>query len=628
MPARLAVLLLSTVLATGARAADAGNRLAYLDAFCDPYYVGLDTPRLVTPQWVGEEGVAAVIVLANDDLKDLARHEKYIRPIITRLKEIDPKSGLSLMGTQIDPADPQLQSWIAEGINPEAHTWHHPCPCLQNGSFAKAKATFDACVDNLRRIPGGRTVAFRMPCCDSMNSVSPRFFTEIFGRTTPQGHFLTIDSSVFLLFSADDPELPRAAALDADGRERFRKYIPTDRVMANYVEDYPYPYVIDRLCWEFPALMPSDWDAQHLNGKCSPASVRDYQAAVDAAVAKRGVFSLCFHTHGWIANDQVIEMIDHAASEHPGKVRFLNFHQVQKRLDRNVLAGQSLRTADGGDNGARLVDLNHDGLMDVVIGNGRVRATRVWSPRSGEWIDGGFPVPIVETGAPGPACDAGVRFGVLQENGFASVLVRSEKRAGLWHFDGTGWKADRAGLHGLDLDGPIATSAGGRDRGVRLRDLDGDGVCELLVGNERQNGAFRWAADRNTWQRLPFALPEGTAVVDRQGRDAGLRFVDVNEDGRADCVFSNAERYSVDLFTSMAEGWSRRVLSGERGERPAEEEVPMIVRADGTNNGAWFNFGQMWVQNEETGKKLPDEVDRRSLAEDFLAKPTRQGDPL
>ncbi len=49
-------------------AADIGNRLTYLDSPVDPYYVDVTFPRLVTPQWVGEDGVEAVIVLAVDDM--------------------------------------------------------------------------------------------------------------------------------------------------------------------------------------------------------------------------------------------------------------------------------------------------------------------------------------------------------------------------------------------------------------------------------------------------------------------------------------------------------------------------------------------------------------------------------
>ena len=43
-----------------------GNRLVYLDE-SDPYYVSRNFPKLTTPQWIGEEGVEAVVVLAVDE---------------------------------------------------------------------------------------------------------------------------------------------------------------------------------------------------------------------------------------------------------------------------------------------------------------------------------------------------------------------------------------------------------------------------------------------------------------------------------------------------------------------------------------------------------------------------------
>jgi hypothetical protein len=193
--------------------------------------------------------------------------------------------------------------------------------------------------------------------------------------------------------------------------------------------------------------------------------------------------------------------------------------------------------------------------------------------------------------------------------------------AGLWHFDGQNWTPDPKGLDGLESDGPVYTAAGTRDQGVRLRDLDRDGISELIVGNPAQNAVFRWERkeQRWGWSRLPFALPEGTMIVDAQGRDAGLRFVDLDEDGHVDVVFSNAQRYSAHAFSSMTDGWSRTLLSGKRGDRKPEDEIPMIVRADGTNNGAWFKYRHMWVQNEETGKKLPEHVASRHFTDYFLA---------
>ena len=261
------------------------------------------------------------------------------------------------MTSRIDPRHPHLQTWLKEGLSLEVHTYDHPCPLLQKGDFAKAKATYDRCVDLMDAIPGSRAVAFRMPCCDSMNTPSPRFYAEIFNRTTPAGNFLSIDSSVFNIITANDPELPRELVLDAKSQEIFRKYLPFKSFVTT-IEDYPYPYVIGRLCWEFPCVVPSDWSAQNLQKPNNPQTVRRLGSGPSTRRSiKQGVFTLIFHPHKWIKSEQIVELIDHAVAKHGKKVKFLNFREAQERLNKNLLAGQPLRTADGGDNGVRLLDL-------------------------------------------------------------------------------------------------------------------------------------------------------------------------------------------------------------------------------------------------------------------------------
>ena len=85
------------------------NKLAYLDN-CSPWYPHKDFPKLITPQWVGEEAVEAVIVLAIDDMRDPAKYEAYLRPILNRLKQIDGRAPVSIMTCDVKPDDPQLQS--------------------------------------------------------------------------------------------------------------------------------------------------------------------------------------------------------------------------------------------------------------------------------------------------------------------------------------------------------------------------------------------------------------------------------------------------------------------------------------------------------------------------------------
>ncbi|HVU86580.1 MAG TPA: PVC-type heme-binding CxxCH protein [Pirellulales bacterium] len=596
-----------------------GNRLTYLDAQ-DPYYASRDLPVLATPQWIGEPGVEAVVVLAIDDMRGHDKWEAYLRPIIERLKKIDGRAPVSIMTNDVRPDEPHLQQWLAEGLSLETHTKTHPCPLLAKGDLAASKKTFDDCVDQMAAIPRSKPVAFRMPCCDSLNTVSPRFFSEIFNSTTPAGNYLAIDSSVFQLFTANDPRLPRDRVLDGGGRERFRRYLPADRAFVNRIDDYPYPYVIGRLCWEFPCIVPSDWESFHLQGANSPRLVADLQAALDCAVAKQGTFTLVFHPHDWIKSEQIIELIDHAVSKHGGKVKFLNFREALERLEKNLLGGQSLRAApQGGDNGVRLLDLDQDHYLDVVVGNDNLKQTRVWSPQSQRWIETEFPCELIARDSAGNHRDSCARFGVVRPDGAASVIVANDARRGAWTFRDGGWKQDDALLAGLSIvpagrpsadASPVMTGVGGRDHGVRLRDLDRDGVCELIVGNDKQQAIFGFDAKQNAWHRLPFILPEGTAIVDDQGRDAGLRFVDVDEDAYDDVVFSNDDRYSLDLFHSIGTGWSRRVLVGKAGDSAAA--IPRIV-SGGTNNGAWFAAGHMYVVNERTDK-IKELVDQRSFA--------------
>src|SRR5262245_22052093 len=297
---RAALLAFLLVAPAAARAAD-GNRLTYLDG-SDPYYVSRTFPKLTTPQWVGEAGVQAVVVLAVDDMREPRRYEAFLRPALNRLKEIDGRAPVSIMTNQVDPGLAQLQTWLKEGLNLDIHTMDHPCPLLSGGDLAKAKSNYDRCIDLMSGVTGNRPVAFRMPCCDSLNTPSPRFYAEIFNQVTEKRNFLTIDTSVFNLTTANDPELPRQLALDAAGRDRFARYVPF-KSFANTIEDYPYPYVIGRLCWEFPCVTPSDWQAQYVQKPNNPLTVEDMKLAINATVLKRGTFNFVFHPHGWIRSD-------------------------------------------------------------------------------------------------------------------------------------------------------------------------------------------------------------------------------------------------------------------------------------------------------------------------------------
>ncbi len=583
-----------------------GNGLTYLDE-SDPYYVSQSFPKLVTPQWLGEADVDAVIILSIDDMRDPEKYEAYLRPILDRLKEVTQEDApVSIMCNTLDTQDPRLQSFLEEGLSLDVHTMKHPCPLLAKNDFVAAEVNVHDCVDLMKDIPGNTPVAFRMPCCDSQNTPSPRFYAEIFNQTSISGNFLQLDSSVFCVLTPNDPEVPKSLSLDADGQPRFRKYLPFPSFV-NTIEDYPYPYVIGQRCWEIPCTVPSDWEAQHINGKNNPRSVADMKAALDAVVAKQGVYTLVFHPHGWIENTQVVELIDHAVATYGTRIKFMTFREVADRLQAHLLKGEGLRNAEGDENGVRLMDLNRDGYLDVVIGNDRVQVTRIWDTETRAWRDKKLPFKLVSQGE-----DTGFRFGDnVDGSGNILAFQSTEVAQSAYTFKGLRWKKARSVTESLkDHSSLIFTRLAGMDYGLRFRDLDHDGRCEMLIANAEQRSVFSWDEG---WREWSGTFPPHAQFVDAQGRDQGLRLLDLDGDGDEDMVFSNEAHFGVYLFSALKTGWAQCVTQGARTTDNTLTALPMITR-NGTSNGAWFHSEHLWVQNEDTAS-LPDLVERRSFTE-------------
>jgi hypothetical protein len=508
------------------------------------------------------------------------------------LKKIDGRAPVSIMTCSVDPQDAQLQAWLKEGLSMEVHTVDHPCPYFKPG-FDKAKDTYDRCVDLMHAIPGNKPVCFRMPCCDSLNTPSPRHWAEIFNKVTDKRNYLTLDSSVFTVFTSDDPALPKDLVLE-DGKERFKKYLPMDRSFVNWIENYPYPYVIGQHCWQFPCMTPSDWQAQHLQKPNNPLTVRDWKAALDCTVIKKGVFNVVFHPHGWIKAEQIVEFIDHAVEKHGKKVKFLTFKEAHDRLQKALFRGDQWRACS--DN-VVILDVNNDGYMDIVdlrAGHGK---TYLWDADLSHWsvVQGpdrmGFNTLL----------GGGFHFGVLQKNGYASVAhyqrtpvpTGADKfTEGLFHFDGKKWSADpqvRAG--GATATIPVR----------RLLDLDGDGACEKLGGGGE---VFAFEVGKG-WRPLPFGGPGATISK----MLPHVRFVDLNGDGKLDFVQAHEKGWGIHLFSDMKTGWS----TARAGDAGAPGALPPIARG-GANNGFFVHSGALWWANEDT-HLLKHHVERRPFRE-------------
>lgn len=125
-----------------------------------------------------------------------------------------------------------------------------------------------------------------------------------------------------------------------------------------------------------------------------------------------------------------------------------------------------------------------------------------------------------------------------------------------------------------------------------------------------RNEIFTWSPKSEEWTGLPFKLPAHQTIVNDVSSDNGIRFLDLDGDGKLDIIFSNEKEYGIYLFKDMKNGWSRKVMAGKRGDADA---LPMISR-NGANNGFWVHSGQLWWSNEDTAH-LKDHVERRSIKE-------------
>jgi hypothetical protein len=636
------LLLLALLSASAFAVEKSGSRFAYLDER-DPYYPGLGSAKLTTPMWVGEDGVEAVVQLSIDDMgrlepafrlmsyaKSPQFYYQFLQQAIERLRRIDGRAPISIYTLQAQADDPWFQRMLKEGLSIEAHTFTHPVPFLRRDPSTMSEESlewcirdFTDCVAGLSTALGTPPVAWRMPGCDARNTTSPRFYSEVFPRRTATGDFLAMDSSIFTVFTSADASLPRDLVLDGEGRERFHRFttgIPFTKLYVNSVPNYPYPYVINGLLWELPAAMPGDAHGVHAYGMGNTQVLGDWQRALDVTVLKQGLHTICFHPHGYSLPESIAGLVDYADRTYGKRVKFLNCREIIDRLTKNALGGTPLRSATGADNGVRLLDVNGDGFLDVVIGNSQRQLTRVWQPKEKRWLETPLPLALVSGETTPRSTATGARFFTAAADGRAGLAIATAGQRGVWHFENNQWVKQTTALP-AEADGePLLTARDGIDLGVRFRDLDGDGLSDLIVNNDTQNAVFLWQPASSRWQRAPFSLPEKNCLVDAHGTDLGLRFIDLDADGDDDLILSNERHYWVRTFDGPAKGWSTLARSGKATDANA---IPMITK-QGELMGVWFHSGKMAQVNEFTAQGRNDNL-RHLDFQALLQAPTQEG---
>ena len=291
------------------------------------------------------------------------------------------------------------------------------------------------------------------------------------------------------------------------------------------------------------------------------------------------------------------------------------------------------------DMGVRFPDLNGDGLPDMVqsvfVTPQDIRQSAWLNTGKGWALAPNFTPPVIIThetfGGALTGSDLGARFLDLNGDGLTDVIQSAvvqypqDVRISAWLNTGTGWVRSTSYTPPVQITSPAAVIL---DMGVRFPDLNGDGLPDIVQNVYATSQDIRQNAYLNTgtgWISAPnFAPPvritheKGGVLI---GSDLGTRFLDLNGDGQPDLIQSTVIQYPQDVrisaWLNTGTGWKRSTSYTPPVQitSPAGVILDMGVRiVDLDGNGLPDLIQSVWASNADqrtsawlnAAKKLPD----------------------
>ncbi len=275
-----------------------------------------------------------------------------------------------------------------------------------------------------------------------------------------------------------------------------------------------------------------------------------------------------------------------------------------------------------------MFDVNGDALPDVVKANSSVKEVYINDGGNSWTYDANYVVPFAFVDNVGR--DWGVRVFDVDGDGLQDLVwahlnssTNLEQSVYINDGDGTGWTQDTS------ISVPIGfVNATGVDLGVRVFDVDGDGMQDIVKAQQTSGVSYREVyindGDGTGWtQDTGYTLPIDFTI---DAHDTGLRAFDVNGDNLVDLVKSKMGSTSVDEIVYLNDGdgtgWTEDANFTvpvafitnaylDRGVRFIDvngDNLVDLMRAQTNSSGViedalYINNGQGWT--EDTGFIAP-----------------------
>lgn len=260
------------------------------------------------------------------------------------------------------------------------------------------------------------------------------------------------------------------------------------------------------------------------------------------------------------------------------------------------------------DTGVRLVDLNNDGYADVVRSvSGGAKGTWINDKREGFNSESSYalPLPIVDSSSR----DQGVRFADINQDGYPDLLSAKGSSEAVYRNTGAGWEKIGMNLPSFFVD------SSGTDQGVRLAEVNGDRNIDIIESRAGTNEVYLHTG--SGWSASAFQFP--VDIVNSTGGDQGVRLADINGDGLVDVLVAENIGVSTQaVYLNNGTNWQASQdwalpagLYFTQTNQPDTGVRLIDVNGDGlidltqgfansTENSytTWLNTGSAWQQDD------------------------------